>query len=181
MFLPHQALGLAKLLLQELHALAQLFLRGQHVLDADVVVGGHTHRGTDATERPLYVGLVHIGTDEQPYGGVVIVGFQQVINRIHVEVELAGILGLELAGLELAHNVATQAYVVEQQIYLARAAAHDDLFLPPHEGESVAQFQQQAGDALAQRLLQLVLVVQLVAHGSKAKVVVFFEYLFCQL
>ncbi len=40
--LSHQALGFAKLALQQFHTFAQLFLRGQHVFDADVVVGGHS-------------------------------------------------------------------------------------------------------------------------------------------
>ena len=126
-----QALGLTQLALQQGHPLLELLLRRQHVLDADVVVGGHTHRGTDTPERPLHFRLVHIGAYQESYRRVVVALLEQVVHGIHVEVQFAGILRLEGPGLELAHYIAAQTDVVEQQVYLAgHATGYRDLF--PH-------------------------------------------------
>ena len=55
-------------------------------------------------------------TEDQADGGGVLPVAQQVIDGGAVEVHLAGILGLEVALLELDHYEATELEVVEEQV-----------------------------------------------------------------
>ena len=124
---------------------------------------------------------VHVGTDEKPNGGVVIVLLEQVVHSIHVEVELASVFRLERPRLELANYVATKADMIEQQVYLARVVARDEFPLTSQEGKAGSKLQQQISDAPGECILQFPLIVYLVAHGREPEVVVLLEHFLYQL
>ena len=48
----HQPFGLLHFAPKHFHSFPQLFLCRQGIRNADVVISGHTHRSTDAAERP---------------------------------------------------------------------------------------------------------------------------------
>lgn len=58
------------------------------------------------------------------------------IDGAQVEVELARVLGLECAGLELDDQVAAKSQVVEKEIDVEVLAAHFDVNLTADEGEA---------------------------------------------
>ena len=66
--------------------------------------------------------------------------------------------------------------MVKQQVDLSRVVTRDEFPLPTQEGEAVAHLQKQVGDATAQGLFQLMFVVNRMADGGKAEVVVFFQH-----
>ena len=101
-------------LLQKAHALFQQFLRRQRIFDADVVVCRDPHRRAQPTERPLYIGRIHVGTNQQPDCRVVFGGLQQLIYRVHVKVQLADKFRLKRLCLQLAGDETTQADMVKQ-------------------------------------------------------------------
>ena len=63
-----------------------------------------------------------------------------VIDDAQVEIHLAGVLGLELAFLQVDHDEAAQFQVVEQQIDVEIAVADLQVILAADEGEALAKF-----------------------------------------
>ena len=73
---------------------------------------------TPSSERPLHIGLIHIGTDQKPNGRVVIRCFNQFVDSTNVVVELTRKLWLEWLNFDFARYIATKADMIEQQVYL---------------------------------------------------------------
>lgn len=90
--------------------------------------------------------LVLALAQQQADGGAILWMLELGIHRSEVKAQLAQVLGLELAGLELDHHVAAQLEVIEQQIDEELVAAHIQQHLPADEGEACTQFQQKFGD-----------------------------------
>ena len=75
-----------------------------------------------------------------------------------VKTQLAQVLGLELAALELDHHIAAQLEVVEQQVDEKLVSAHIQQHLPPDEGKARAQLQQEFGNVFDQGVFNLPLL-----------------------
>ena len=46
------------------------------IFDADIVVSCDSHWSSNSSERPLYIGLIHIGTNQEADSRVIIRSFQ---------------------------------------------------------------------------------------------------------
>jgi len=68
---------------------------------------------------------------------------QAVVDHVAVEVQLARILGLELAFLQVDDDERPQPQVVEQQVEVEVLVAHIQAVLAADERESLAQFEQE--------------------------------------
>jgi hypothetical protein len=55
-------------------------------------------------------------------------------------------LGLEVAGLELDHDIGSRLQVIEEEIDVEVFPAHFEVHLAPHEGEAGTQLQQELRD-----------------------------------
>jgi len=79
-----------------------------------------------------------------PMVGVVPVGLAQVgVHPGDVEAELAGVLRLERADLQLDHHEPGLRPVEEQQVEVEIVAVHGEVVLAADESESVAEFEQE--------------------------------------
>ena len=65
------------------------------------------------------------------------------VDRGQVEVELAGILRLELPGLQLNHKITVQTHVIEEQVHIEGLISNRERHLTADEGEAAAKLQQQ--------------------------------------
>ncbi len=63
--------------------------------------------------------------------------------------------------------------MIEQQVYLARTPSNEDLLLSAYESEACTHFQQKSRNIPCKGLFQFCLIVNLVPHRGKAKVVIF--------
>jgi len=88
--------------------------------------------------------------ENQPNARLVVRMAQQIVHRRKVEVQLAGILGLEIAALQLNHDERAQTQVVTQQVELKLLPANLNRKLAPHESKTHAQFQEKLPDVLHQ-------------------------------
>jgi hypothetical protein len=61
---------------------------------------------------------------------------QFVVHDTQIEVHLAGVLGFELAGLEINDDKTAQGQVIEQQVDVEILLANRDVVLPANEGEA---------------------------------------------
>jgi hypothetical protein len=68
---------------------------------------------------------------------------------------LPGVFRLEGAALELHHQEAVQAVIVEQQIDVEILVRHLDMHLAAGEGKALTQFHQQLGDMAHHRALDV--------------------------
>lgn len=98
---------------------------------------------------------------DQADGRRVVRVLQLVVDHVAVEVQLAGVLRLELAALQLDHHVAAQLDVEEQQVDEVLLLADLHPVLPPHEGEALAEFEQELLQVLHQPGFQLALAKRL--------------------
>jgi hypothetical protein len=71
-----------------------------------------------------------------------------VIDQLNVEVELADVLGLEPAKLELEHHVAMDSAVVEEQVHLELAVTARDRDLGADEREAGAELAEEPGEVV---------------------------------
>ncbi|MNV66993.1 hypothetical protein D3C71_1597750 [compost metagenome] len=85
-------------------------------------------------------------------------------------------LGLELARLQFDHHVAAQLEVVEQQVDEKLLAAHVQQHLPPDESKARTQLQQEIGDVLYQRILDLAFLC-FIAQAEEIEAVRIFQRL----
>ena len=74
-------------------------------------------------------------------GGVAVLVAEVVVDPGDVEPELAGVLGLEAADLELDHDEAGLGPVKEQQVDVEVVAVDLEVVLPADEGEAVAKLE----------------------------------------
>ena len=81
-----------------------------------------------------------------------------VVDDAQVEVHLPGVLGLELAFLQVDHDEAAELQMVEQQIDVEVAVADVQVDLAADEGEALAEFQQEAFELMQEFGFQLPLV-----------------------
>ena len=95
---------------------------------------------------------------QQADGRLVIRRFHLRIDRRQVEVELAGVLGLEGRRLEFDHHVALEARVLKKQFDEELVAGDLQPELPADKGKAGAQFQQEAGDMADQAVFDFALV-----------------------
>jgi hypothetical protein len=94
----------------------------------------------------------------QADAGLVLRVAQQVVRRRKVEVHLAGILGLELANLEIDHNIAAQLEMVEQHVQVVVLVGHFEVILAADEGKPDPQLKQEGADVLDQAALDVALL-----------------------
>jgi uncharacterized protein with ParB-like and HNH nuclease domain len=113
-------------------------------------------RGADAAQRDLHGDIVAADVQQHAQRGIVACLVSQVVvDELDVEVELADVLGLESAELELEDHVAVQAAVVEEQIEEELAVAALDRDLGPDEREPGPQLAQEPAQVVGQRLRQV--------------------------
>lgn len=80
-------------------------------------------------------------TEQETNRRLVPFGTKLAIYRRQVEVELAGILGLELANLEFHHEEAVEPHVIEEQVQVERLVGHGKGNLAADECEAATEFQ----------------------------------------
>lgn len=68
---------------------------------------------------------------------------ESVVDDVAVEVQLAGVLGLELALLQVDDDERAQPQVVEQQVDVEILVADVEAVLPADEGEALAELEQE--------------------------------------
>ena len=79
---------------------------------------------------------------------------QAILDESDVELQLPGVSGLELTGLELDDGIPQLLDVEEQQVSIEVLATDVEVDLPSHEGESWAELPQRVDDPVGQRLLE---------------------------
>ena len=80
---------------------------------------------------------------DQADGGLIVGALQAVVDDVAVEVQLAGVLGFELALLQVDDDERPQPQVVEEQVYVEILVADVEAVLPADEGEALAEFEQE--------------------------------------
>ena len=70
-------------------------------------------------------------------------GPHRTVHRRKVEVQLAGMFGLEGTYLQLKDEIAVEANVVEEKIDIKGLPVHAQRDLAPHERESASQLQEE--------------------------------------
>jgi hypothetical protein len=88
-------------------------------------------------------------------GFIVVAAPKDVVDEGDVEVELSGVFGLELAGLELNDDVAGMFDVEEKQVHVEIVPVDIKVDLPAHEGEPRAELAEGFGDPAGQGILQV--------------------------
>jgi len=78
--------------------------------------------------------------------------------------------GLEVAGLELDDHVGAELQVVEEQVEVEVLAADLEVDLAADEGEAGAELEQEAGDVVDQRALDVPLV-RFVANAQEVEAI----------
>ena len=92
--------------------------------------------------------------------GASVVGGELVVDGVHVEVELARVLGIELTDLQLDDHEAALGVVVEEQVGGEVAVADRERELAPVEGEALAERGHEALDVGQQGELEIALTAQ---------------------
>ena len=92
---------------------------------------------TDTAERPLHICLIHVRTNQQTDRWIIVLGFQQVIYRIDIEVQFTGKLRFKSSRFQFTYHIATQANMVEKQINFARRISGYQFLLPAYERKPV--------------------------------------------
>ncbi len=100
-------------------------------------------------------GVVLVRAQDQPERRIVAFRPALAVVVVHVQLELPQVLMRQLAGLQIDDHEALQDRVVEDQIDVEVVAVQREPFLPGHEGEALAQFQQKGLQVVDQRLLQI--------------------------
>jgi hypothetical protein len=98
--------------------------------------------------------VVSVPTDEDAYRVCVGVPSQAVVHQGDVEVELAGVLGLELPGFEFDDVVAQLLDVEEEQVDVEVIPANIKVHSPTDERESRTELAECFGDAVHEGLLK---------------------------
>jgi hypothetical protein len=119
----------------------QLHNAGQGALEcfrqrAGQLVGRDADGLVQSAQRILGDDLVFVLAEDEPDGGLVRGVAQAVIHRIQVEIHLAGVLGPEAAHLQVDHDEAAQAQVIEEQINVEVLAPHLQVNLAADPGEA---------------------------------------------
>ena len=135
----------------------QALLQGRRQVAQQLVLG-HADGLVDARERIFGHQPVLLLAQQQADGRLVIRRLELCINGGQVEVELAGVLGLEGRRLEFDHHVALEARVIKKQFDEELVAGDLQPELPADKGKAGAQFQQEAGDMADQAVFDFALV-----------------------
>jgi hypothetical protein len=110
------------------------------------LVFGNADRLRHAAQRVFSDHAVALAAQQQAQGGRVGLALELLVHQRQVEIELASVFGLELAGLEFDDQKPVQPVVLEQQVDVEGLAVHLDRHLPASKGETLAQFHQHPGD-----------------------------------
>lgn len=94
--------------------------------------------------------------------------WHEAVHRREIEVHLAGVLGLELADLQLNHDIASQRKLVQQQVDEEVLATDLQMLLASHHGEALSQLQQEPLHVRHQSALDIPLV-GLVVESEKSE------------
>jgi hypothetical protein len=109
----------------------------------DELIFGDADRLVGVAKRVLgdhpVLGLAEQEADRR----AVAVGAELGVDRAQVEVELAGMLGPEVAGLELDDDVAAEVGVVEQQVEVEVLTADLEMDLAADEREAGSELEQE--------------------------------------
>ena len=122
-----------------------------------------------AFQRVVCFGRTFFGAQDQADRRI-LAGLHPVLARVvQIEVHLSGVGVAELADLEVDDDEALQTPMEEQQVDAEPRVVDSQSALATDEGEVVAEFQQEVGQVLDQRLLQvglrvLVLEVEELEH-----------------
>ena len=76
------------------------------------------------------------------------VELQPVVDQRHVKAKLARVFGLELARLQLDHDVPQLGDVEEQQVQLEVVPVDVEMHLPSDEGEAAAELTEGVHDPI---------------------------------
>lgn len=104
------------------------------------MVFANADRLGEIAERVLDFDIALGFADQDADGWGVGIGADLAVDGGHVEVELAGVLRLELVDFQFDHDVAVQSQVVEQQIDAVVVTIDFDLVLTANERESCPEF-----------------------------------------
>jgi hypothetical protein len=97
-------------------------------------------------------------------------------SSTRVEVELAGVFGLKLAGFEFDDDIAELFDVEEQEVDVEVISVDVEVHLPADEGESGTQFAEGLGDPAGERVLEVALG-DLAGEAEELEVVWVLRYL----
>ena len=118
--------------------------------------------------------------EQKPDGRIVILRFEQAVDGGKVEIQLSGILRLELPSFQLDHYIAAELQVVEQQIEIEIVAAHVQMILIAEERKACSKLQKQPGNLGNQSPLD-VPFHHILAEGDKIEDVRVLHHLLRQL
>ena len=99
--------------------------------------------------------IISVTADEDADRGRVGVSSEPVIDEGDVEGEFAGMLGLELSGLQLDNDVPELLNVKEQQVEVEVIADDVEVVLAAHECEPLSQLTERIDDAVHEGLFQV--------------------------
>lgn len=116
---------------------------------------GNAHRFLDTSQGVLHFQISPGSTQQQSDRRIVFWGTQQIVYCGKIEVQLAGMLGLEGPLLQLDDHEAVKLRVIEQQIEVLVLILHAKMHLAANEGESLAHLQKQLAHVLDQLTLDI--------------------------
>ena len=99
--------------------------------------------------------VVLTAADQDPDGLVVVVASEDVVDECDIEVKLAGVFGLEFAGLEFDDDVAGLVDVEEEQVEVEIVDVDVEVDLAADEGETGAELAEGFGDSAGQGVFEV--------------------------
>jgi hypothetical protein len=122
------------------------------------------------------LGLAQDQADARPVVGMA----QQIVHRREVEIHLPGVLGGELAHLEVDGDEAAELEVIEEQVDVEIVVSNHQVNAPADESEARTQLHQELLDVAQQPAFQVVLV-GIVCQGQEVEQVGIFQRLLRQV
>src|ERR1041384_6371205 len=110
----------------------------------DQLVLGDAGRLVRVAQRVFGDDMVLALAQEQPDRRTILRRLPLRVDGGEIEAELAGVLGLELAGLELDHDVRVELQVIEEQVDVEVLAAYLEVNLAADEGEAGTELEEEA-------------------------------------
>ena len=112
--------------------------------------------------------LVFGFAEQDADGGFVAFSAKGFVDRLDIEVEFAGELGLEVAGLEFDDNITVELGVVEEEVEIEVTFADLNGNLATQIGEPCSELDEELGDVVGELILKISLVV-LFGEGQEVK------------
>ncbi len=87
--------------------------------------------------------LVALAAEEQADGGLIVGVLHPVVHGGEIEIHFPGEFGLEGFHLEIDHDIAAKAQVIEEEIDIVILSPDFEMDLTPDQREADAQFEQE--------------------------------------